>query len=177
LPAGTDWYSRETIDSLLLSYGGITVAQPTTRPTRKRPLWHYIVVGFIIAIPIARFISTPPPPDLPQEAIDRAVAYMLQDPMVRDAGVVIRDDRISLAIIANRAINQQYARALGDAFVRRLAAEAATWSDDQRLKKPPTRDYFGSLWDHYTALVTIAFDADTVFEDGVLIRGGTAIRW
>jgi len=155
------------------------MTSPTqSAPQRKRRRWwQYIVLGFLIAIPIAWFTSAPARPAVPQEAIDRAVAYMLEDPMVRDADVVIQGDRISLALIANRAINQHYARSLGDTFVRRLASEAAIWSEDERLNKLPTRDYFGGLWDYYTALVTIAFDADTVFEDGVLSRGGMAIRW
>jgi len=152
------------------------VAQTTPRP--KRPLWHYIVAGFIIAIPIAWFtMPEPAPPAVPQEAIDDAVAFITQDPMVRDAAIRIENDQIVLAIVANRAINQQYARQLGDNFARYFATATATWASDERLKKTPTRDFYGGVWEHYTGTIVIAFDADTVFQRGTLAKGGSSIRW
>lgn len=117
------------------------------------------------------------PPAVPQAAIDDAVAFITQDPMVRDAAIRIEDRQIVLAIVANRAINQQYARQLGDNFARYFATATATWASDERLKKVPTRDYYGGVWEHYTGTIVIAFDADTVFQRGTLARGASAIRW
>jgi len=117
------------------------------------------------------------PPTIPQAAMDDAVAFILQDPLVRDAAIRIENDQIVLAIVANRAINQQYARQLGDNFARYFATATATWASDERLKKVPTRDYYGGVWEHYTGTIVIAFDTDTVFQRGTLAKGGRSIRW
>src|SRR5690606_18420133 len=108
------------------SYGGIAVTQTTLRP--KRPLWHYIVAGFIIAIPIAWF-TTPeaPPPAVPQEAIDEAIAFIEQELLVRDAAILIEDRRIVLALAVNRAITEQAARQLGENFLRFFSSAASWW--------------------------------------------------
>lgn len=152
------------------------MAQTTPRP--KRPLWRYIVAGFIIAIPIAWFTAPEaPPPAVPQEAIDDAVAFIMQDPLVRDAAIRIEDRQIVLTIVANRAINQQYARRLGDNFARYFATATAGRSDDERLKKTPTRDFYGGVWEHYTGTIVIAFGPDAVFQRGTLAKGGSSIRW
>ena len=152
------------------------MAQTTPRP--KRPLWHYIVAGFIISIPIAWLtMPEPAPPTVPKEAIDDAVAFIMQDPLVQNAAIRIEDRQIVLAIVANRAINQQYARQLGDNFARYFATATAGRSDDERLKKTPTRDFYGGVWEHYSGTIVIAFDADTVFQRGTLARGASTIRW
>lgn len=151
------------------------MAQTTPRP--KRPLWHYIVAGFIIAIPIAWF-TTPeaPPPAVPQEAIDEAIAFIEQELLVRDAAILIEDRQIVLALAVNRAITEQAARQLGENFLRFFSGAVSRWSDDERIT-PPTRDSYGDLWQHYSATVVIAFDADTVFQRGTLARGASTIRW
>ena len=151
------------------------MAQTTPRP--KRPLWHYIVLGFIIAIPIAWF-TTPeaPPPAVPQEAIDEAIAFIEQELLVRDAAILIEDRQIVLALAVNRAITEQAARQLGENFLRFFSSAVSWWSDDERITRP-TRDSYGGLWQHYSATVVVAFDADTVFQRGTLARGASTIRW
>ena len=151
------------------------MAQTTPRP--KRPLWHYIVAGFIIAIPIAWF-TTPeaPPPVVPQEAIDEAIAFIEQELLVRDAAILIEDRQIVLALAVNRAITESAARQLGENFLRFFSGAASRWSDDERIT-PPISDSYGGLWDHYDAQIIIAFDADTVFQQGAMVRGASRITW
>lgn len=131
----------------------------------------------LIALAVILTACGGPPPAVPQAAIDDAVAFITQDPMVRDAAIRIEDRQIVLAIVANRAINQQYARQLGDNFARYFATATAGRSDDERLKEGPSKDYLGALWDHYDMQVIVAVDADNVLVQGAKARTAKAIRW
>lgn len=151
--------------------------QTASVQAKRRPWWHWVLLGFVIAIPIA-WLTTPeaPPPAVPQEAIDEAIAFIEQELLVRDAAILIEDRQIVLALAVNRAITEQAARQLGENFLRFFSGAVSRWSDDERITRP-TRDSYGGLWQHYSAIVVVAFDADTVFQRGTLARGASTIRW
>src|SRR5690606_22159852 len=102
-------------------------AQTASVQTKRRPWWHWVLLGFVIAIPIAWF--TMPPPNIPQAAIDDAVRFIMQDPAVRDATVLVDGEQAVLAIVVTRTTSAEYGRQLGDSFARQLATLAALHSD------------------------------------------------
>ncbi len=58
-----------------------------------------------------------------------------------------------------------------------LSGQASFYSDDKRLTEGPSKDYLGSLWDHFDLRVVVAFDADNVLVQGAKARTAAAIRW
>lgn len=136
-----------------------------------------IIVGVLLAIPVISMLRSEPAPDIPQAAIDQAVAFIEDDPSVRDATIVIDGKRIGLVAVVTRATSKSHAHQVGDSFVRRLGSLSAQLSTDNRLRKSPTRDYFGGLWDHYDADVIIALDADTEIARAFIISGTHRLSW
>jgi len=116
-------------------------------------------------------------PSIPQQAIDESVVFMRGEVLVKDAAIAIKGRDVVLSLIVNRATNEETARRLGDNFVRFLAGAVNRWSDDERLNKRPTKDYYGGLWDHYNAHIVVAFDANTVFQRGTKSRRAASIEW
>lgn len=64
-------------------------------------------------------------PEIPQEAIDEAVAFIMGETLVRDAAIVVDGDTVSLAVIVSAATSTQYAQTIGENFAdnRELAMD------------------------------------------------------
>ena len=142
----------------------------------KMKLWHW-VVALVVGVPIVMMLTASPAPDIPQTAIDMATSTIMMDPQVVDATVVVDGRDVGLAIVVRRSTSPEYGRQLADNYARLLSGQASFYSDDKRLKEGPSRDYLGSLWDHYDLRVVVAFDADNVLVQGAKARTAAAIRW
>ena len=85
--------------------------------------------------------------------------------LVNDAAITRDDETVSLALIVNPAIDESYAKQLGDNFVRQVKS----LSDDN----PPGKDIGTGKYEY---LITIAY-GDQVLYQGAKSRGAVRITW
>lgn len=100
--------------------------------------------------------------------IKQAVELTTADDLVKDAAVNVEDGTIYIAIIAP-AVNEEYAKELGDNFVRQLA----TFSEG----KAPTKDYYGEIYEKYNMQVGIFGANDKEIAYGAKARTAKKITW
>lgn len=93
---------------------------------------------------------------------------------VIEADAVIKDDVISLAIITSYAISEEYAKQLGDNFVRAMGAGAAIYNKELN---GPAADSYGGVYKHYTVHIGIYNVAEEDVAVGTMAKGASRIRW
>lgn len=65
--------------------------------------------------------SSEPAPVIPRATLNTVTdTIILSDPLIRDASIGQDGDDLSLVLVVGNAINEQYAKELGDNFVRML---------------------------------------------------------
>ncbi|KMK93736.1 hypothetical protein [Rossellomorea marisflavi] len=100
--------------------------------------------------------------------IRQAVELTTADDLVHDAAVEIDDGTIYIAITAP-AVNEDYAKELGDNMVRQLA----TFSEGEG----PTKDYYGEIYEKYDLHVGVFGHNQKEIAYGTKITVSDKIRW
>ncbi|WP_377890411.1 hypothetical protein [Alkalihalobacillus sp. R86527] len=108
-----------------------------------------------------------PTPD--EAAIEMAVDSIKDYDMVKDAAIAVDGNDISFAIIANSSVTEETAKELGDNFVRMLGSFSGGES--------PSKDYYGGLYDDYSALVKVADSSEEEIMMGAMSKGTQRITW
>ena len=129
--------------------------RPTSTPTRVRT-----------ATPTATPRQSRPSTSSNAQAQDLAIQSIKQETLVLDAAIAQRGNRFSLALVVNRATNQQRARQLGESFVRMLKS----FSDDEN----PGRDIGPGKYDY---IITVTYPDETVVAIGGKATISTRISW
>lgn len=117
---------------------------------------------------------TPQPerPAIAQAAIDEAVAFITEDPLVHDAAITINDDTVSMALQVNAAMTPEAAEEWLDSFVRYFATQV---SGDGIAA--PQGDDLGGIWDHYTLQAAAGPDTETFIAGLMKSPGGAVVVW
>ncbi|MEH6965354.1 hypothetical protein [Priestia megaterium] len=102
-------------------------------------------------------------------AINEAVEQTKEDPLVEDAAVSLKDEKISMAVIVNSATDKEKAKEIGDNFVRQLGS----FSDG----KVPTKDYYGEIYDQYDLLISVGNSAQDIIVSGAKVKEASKITW
>ncbi|PVE74434.1 hypothetical protein [Priestia megaterium] len=102
-------------------------------------------------------------------AINEAVEQTKEDPLVEDAAVSLKDEKISMAVIVNSATNKEKAKEIGDNFVRQLGSFADG--------KVPTKDYYGEIYDQYDLLISVGNSAQDIIISGAKVKEASKITW
>lgn len=110
------------------------------------------------------------PPEISDFAKKTAVDFITDDPLVKDAHIEVKGDKVTLAIIVNAATNEDYAKELGDNLVRFLNSQVDG-------TKPATKHYLGSLWDHYDLHVGVGTGPDNFIAQGAKVATAKRIIW
>ena len=105
---------------------------------------------------------------------DETVAFIEDEPLVRDAHISIDSDTVTIALQINHAATDEHARDVLDSAVRWLASQVAM-SYDQI--DPPSSDHLGGIWDHYTLQVGAGPDPETFYARGAKVPGSPHISW
>lgn len=113
-------------------------------------------------------------PEITEAAVSHAVSIITAYDHVRDAAVNVKGETVSLAVVANTAITQQYAKQLGDNFVRALGAGAATGN---KTLAGPSKDTYGGLYKHYSVLIAVVGAGQNVIAEGAMNKGLGRITW
>lgn len=113
-------------------------------------------------------------PDITDPMVDYAVDLIMEYRGVRDAAVSIKENTIYMVIIADYSTSKEYAKDLGDSFIRTLGSKAAM---DNKGLSGPSKDSFGSLYDYYDVQVQVAGPDQKAIALGVKSRNGKNIRW
>ena len=117
---------------------------------------------------------TPQPgrPAITQAAIDEAVAFITDDPLISDAAVTLDGGTINMALQVNAAMTSDAARDRLDSFVRYFATQMAGDGIDA-----PSGDSLGGIWEHYTLQATAGPDTETLIAGLMKPPGGVVIDW
>lgn len=116
-------------------------------------------------------------PEISESAIEHAYDVINDYDMVKDSYIeVSKDDKkITLVIQVNAATNEEYAKDLGDSFVRALASGAATYSEDDL--RTPSKDDLGEIYDYYDLHVGIGSGPDNFIVQGAKVTSSPKITW
>ncbi len=112
-------------------------------------------------------------PEISPAAIDDAVSFMEEDPLVTDAAVNVDGESVALALQVNPAMTPDAARERLDSFARYLAGVV---SREHGLRSPGVDD-LGGLWDSYWLEVGAGPDLDTFIARGTKAPDGREILW
>lgn len=109
-------------------------------------------------------------PEITEHAKKVAIDFITDDPLVKDAHIEVKGNKVTLAIVVNAAMNEERAKEVGDNFVRFLN----TMVDGT---EPATKHYLGSLWDHYDLHVGVGTGPDNFIVQGAKVAGAKRIMW
>ena len=109
-------------------------------------------------------------PEISEHAKKMAVDFITDDPLVKDAHIEVKDDKVTLAIVVNAAMNEERAKEVGDNLVRFLNSQVEG-------TKPATKDYLGGLWDHYDLHVGVGTGPDHFIAQGAKVTTAKRITW
>ncbi|TYO73067.1 hypothetical protein [Rossellomorea marisflavi] len=101
-------------------------------------------------------------------AIKQAVELTTEDELVQDAAVHVEDGTIYIAITAP-AVNEDYAKELGDNMVRQLG----TFSGG----KTPSKNYYGEIYEKYNLHVGVFGHNEKEIAYGTKVTVADKIRW
>ena len=134
---------------------------------------HRVYVGLILLALLLTGCSGKRP-EITQQMVDFAKDVISGYDHVIEADAVIKDDVISLAIITSYAISEEYAKQLGDNFVRAMGAGAAIYN---KKLNGPAADSYGGVYKHYTVHIGIYNVAEEDVAVGTMAKGASRIRW
>lgn len=109
-------------------------------------------------------------PEISEHAKEMTIDFITDDPLVKDAHIEVKGDKVTIAIIVNAAMNEERAKEVGDNSVRFLN----TMVDGT---EPATKHYLGSLWDHYDLHVGVGTGPDHFIAQGAKVKGAPRIVW
>jgi hypothetical protein len=118
-------------------------------------------------------------PNISQEAIQMAIDQIVQFEHVKDAAVTIKDKTISLAVVTSPLVNKNYAKDVGESFVRLFGTFAAV--ADSELEAP-TNDSYGGIYEYYDyeyydLLICVGTGTDNIIVSGAKVTGAKRISW
>lgn len=108
-------------------------------------------------------------PKISQEAIQMAIDQIMQSDYVKDAAITIKEETISLAIIVSPLTSKNYAKDVGESFVRLFGSFTAV--TDSELEAP-TNDSYGGIYEYYDLLICVGTGADNI-----IVSGAKRIIW
>ncbi len=111
---------------------------------RKRCVITAVLTIMLLVVGCA---PTAPPPEISDTAKKFAIDGIMGYTLVRDAGVFQDGKKVKLVIIANDAINEQYAKELCDNFVRMVKQ----FSEDENPGKEIGKGIYDYLVGVYTS--------------------------
>lgn len=113
-------------------------------------------------------------PEISQEAIQMAIDQIVQSEYVKDAAVTIKDKTISLAVITSPLVSENYAKDVGESFVRLFGSFTAV--TDSELEAP-TNDSYGGIYEYYNLLIYVGTGTDNIIVSGAKVTGARHISW
>lgn len=109
-------------------------------------------------------------PEISEHAKEMTIDFITDDPLVKDAHIEVKGDKVTIAIIVNAAMNEERAKEVGDNSVRFLN----TMVDGT---EPATKHYLGSLWDYYDLHVGVGTGPDHFIAQGAKVKTAKRIIW
>ena len=107
----------------------------------------YLLIAFLTVMLLAISCgATTPPPEISGDAKSMAIDGIMEYTLVRDAGVFQDGKKVNLVLIANSAINEQYAKELCDNFVRMVKQ----FSEDEN----PGKEIGKGIYDYLVGVYT-----------------------
>lgn len=113
-------------------------------------------------------------PEVTETAINQTVDMLMQEELVEDAHIEVKDDKIIIAIIANPAISEEYAKEVGENGARFLATMAITVNKEL---EGPTKDHLGDLYDFYDLQIGVGTSPKDFIVQGAKAKSASKIRW
>ena len=113
-------------------------------------------------------------PEISQEAIQMAIDQIVQSEYVKDAAVTIKDRTISLAVVTSPLVSKNYAKDVGESFVRLFGSFTAV--TDSELEAP-TNDSYGGIYEYYDLLICVGTGTDNIIVSGAKVTGAKYISW
>ena len=113
-------------------------------------------------------------PNISQEAIQMAIDQIVQFEYVKDAAVTIKDKTISLAVVTSPLVSKNYAKDVGENFVRLFGTFTAVADNDLEA---PTNDSYGGIYEYYDLLICVGTGADNIIVSGAKVTGAKRISW
>lgn len=113
-------------------------------------------------------------PNISQEAIQMAIDQIVQFEYVKDAAVTIKDKTISLAVVTSPMVSKNYAKDVGESFVRLFGTFTAV--ADSELEAP-TNDGYGGIYEYYDLLICVGTGTDNIIVSGAKVTGARRISW
>ena len=113
-------------------------------------------------------------PKISQEAIQMAIDQIVQFEYVKDAAVTIKDKTISLAVVTSPLVSKNYAKDVGENFVRLFGTFTAVADNDLEA---PTNDSYGGIYEYYDLLICVGTGADNIIVSGAKVTGAKRISW
>jgi len=113
-------------------------------------------------------------PEISQEAIQMAIDQIMQLEYVEDAAVTIKDRTISLAVVTSPLASKNYAKDVGESFVRLFGTFTAVTNIELEA---PTNDNYGGIYEYYDLLICVGTRTDNIIVSGAKVTGAEHISW
>jgi|GEM_PF-3602555 len=120
-------------------------------------------------IPLGGFL-----PEITEDLAEKVNGTMEKEVQVKDAHFSITKDQVIFALVVDPSTTKEEAHKLGEEYVRLLSTEVAATDD---LLQGPTEDSYGTLFEHFTALITIVVNSDQFVAQGVKPKSSSTISW
>jgi len=88
--------------------------------------------------------------------------------------VTIKDRTISLAVVTSPLVSKNYAKDVGESFVRLFGSFTAV--TDSKLEAP-TNDSYGGIYEYYDLLICVGTGTDNIIVSGAKVTGAKHISW